>query len=137
VYFRNAFADPGDDAGNTALLVFEDLASSTDYFVQVPKVPDLAGGWPALPILSNPQYPQFKKANLDGSSISVTAQGFVGYDNSTQSWIRFLPSAPDTVQSLYVGNHDSSQGVAFSYGGDYFCTFDPATRALTRYEKWW
>ncbi len=138
VYFRGAFTDPEDDQSNTAFLVFEDTSTNTDSFVQVPKVPDLAGGWPSsAPILGNPEYPVFTKTNMDGASINVTAQGIVGYDYSSQSWIRFLPSSPDAVKSLSVGSRNGSEITAFSYSGGYFCIFDPATRALTRYEKWW
>jgi hypothetical protein len=136
-WIRGVFTDPGDDRGNTALLVFEDTSASIDYFVEVPKVPDLAGGWPAADILSNPLYPQFRKSNLDGSSISVTAQGIVGYDWSSQSWIRFLPTAPASVSSMYVGQHSGTEKVTFSYDGGYYCTFDPVTRVLARFEKWW
>ena len=134
VWLRGVFSDPGDASSNVALLVLDD--SSTCTFVQVPKVPDLAGGW-SSPSLLGTAYPQFTWTNLDGSSVCVTSLGIVGYDRNTQSWVRFLPSSPQAGDSLYVGQRDSQVLTAFSYADGYYCTFDPTSRVLARYEKWW
>jgi hypothetical protein len=132
-----AFTYPEDIANNTALLVFSDDRANAQYFVQVPKDPDLAGGWPAASLLANTQYPSFTKQELDTRSIAVTKTGIVAYDYSRRSWTRFLPTAPDSVTELQAGRRSNSPLSAFSYSGGYFCTFDLASRVLTRYEDWW
>ncbi len=135
-WVRDVFTDPEDSQYQTALIVFED-DSSTQYFIQVPKEPDLAGGWPAANLLDNPAYLPFTKTQLDSDSIAFTSTGIVAYDYSSFSWIRFLPSAPNDLSKMRVGRRSGLLRSAFSYAGGYYCTFDQGSRVLTRYEDWW
>jgi hypothetical protein len=131
------FTDPNDTTADTALLVLEEETGngSVTHFVQVSKAALSAGL--ASPILGNPAYPSVSKTNLDSRSISLTRDGLSAYQYNTRSWIQFTMDASDSVSSLYVGERGSATTTAFSLGGGYYCTWDPATRVLTRYEKWW
>jgi len=135
LWLSGAFTNPEDELGNTSLFVFGESGTDTDWFVQIPKSPDLEIA-PAAPIFSS-GYPTFSKDHLDSGSISVTVDGIVAYDGSARSWIRFTPSNPDTVASLYVANRGSNEKSAFSFSGGYYCIWDPDRRILTRYEDWW
>jgi hypothetical protein len=138
---QGVFTNPIDIQSNVALLVFGDDSSnnSTSYFIQVPKDPDLVNAFSGIPLIGNPAYAStsFTKNNLDSDSIAVTSDGIVAFDGNTRSWIWFTPSAPDAVKSLPVGNRSSAQKSAFSFSNAFYCIWDPTTRVLTRYEKWW
>ncbi|MGA2977088.1 MAG: hypothetical protein ABSF77_17405 [Spirochaetia bacterium] len=138
---QGVFTNPEDANSNLALLVFADYSgtTSTYYFLQVPKDPDLMNAFPGSPLFDTTAYTStsFKKQNLDGNTIAVTSDGIVAYDYSSGSWTWFTPSAPDAVKSLAVRNRSSSLKSAFSFSAGYYCTWDPGTRILTRYEKWW
>jgi hypothetical protein len=136
VHFAGAFTDPEDSGSLTAMLVFED-SSNTQYFIQVPKDPDMAGGWPTPALLDNPQYLPFTTASLDSQSLQVTKTGIVSYDYSSRAWVRFLPSAPKQKSQMDVGRRSGSQRSAFSYSGGCYYVFDADTTELTRYEDWW
>jgi hypothetical protein len=129
------YTNPEDELGNESLFVFGESGGGTDYFVQIPKSPDLETA-PATPIFAS-GYPTFSKDNLDSGTIAVTEDSIVAFDGSARSWIRFTPSDPDTVTSLYVGRRGSNERSAFSFSGGYYCIWDPQTRILTRYEDWW
>jgi hypothetical protein len=131
------FTDPEDELGNVSLFVFGDRSanSSVEWFVQIPKSPDLEAP-PSAPIFSG-AYPIFSKEELDSQSIAVTQDGIVAYQYDTQSWIRFTPSDPDTVTSLYSARSQSHQKSAFSFSGGWYGVWDPDTRTLVRYEDWW
>jgi hypothetical protein len=129
------FTNPEDELGNTSLFVFGDRNAGAEWFVQIPKSPDLEAP-PTTPIFSG-AYPTFSKEELDSRSIAVTRDGIVAFQYSTQSWIKFTPAAPQTVTSLYVGRRGSHQQSAFSFSGGWYCIWDPETRTLVRYEDWW
>jgi len=129
------FTNPEDDLGNVSLFVFRESGANIDYFIQMPKSPDVDVP-PATPIFAS-GYPTFSKENLEYGSISVTEDSIVAFDHDTGSWNRFTPSDPDTVRSLHVGRRSSNEKAAFSFSGGYYCVWDPDTRVLTRYEDWW
>jgi hypothetical protein len=129
------FTNPEDDHGNASLFVFRESGGDTDYFIQVPKTPDVEAA-PATPIFAS-NYPTISKRYLDSRSIAVTLDSIVAYDDSAASWIRFTPSAPDSVTSLYDSSRSGNEKTAFSFSGGYYCVWDPDTRILTRYEDWW
>jgi hypothetical protein len=131
------FTDPEDTNNNLAILVFRDDSSETDYFLQVPKNPDLMNGFPGPALFDNPAYTSFSVPNLAESSVMVTLDGIIAYNQNTQSWVRFTPSAPGTVSSLHVPTRKYYAPTAFSFSGGYYCVWDPDTEVLTRYEKWW
>jgi hypothetical protein len=132
-----AFTDSESDKHNVAFLVFSDGNANTLLFMQLPKSPDLLNGFPGPPLFSNPAYPTFTKSGLSQENVFMTADSIVGFDQNSQSWVRFSPSSPDTVTKLYTGNRKRSLKSAFSFAGGYYCTWDPDTRTLARYEKWW
>jgi hypothetical protein len=132
-----AFTDPEDPTGNLAILVFRDDPSSTDYFLQVPKSPDLMNGFPGPALFDNTAYTSFSVPDLAEGSVMVTVDGIIAYNQRSRSWIRFTPSAPGTVSSLQVPNRNPDALTAFSFSGGYYCVWDPDTEVLTRYEKWW
>jgi hypothetical protein len=131
------FTDPDDLVVDRAVLVFGEYSNKNDtaYFVQVPKT----GLYSTLtgPLLGNTAYPQFTKSNLDSNNIFFTQEGMVAYRSDSRSWVRFTLDAPDQESSLYVGDRAKNLVTAFSITGAFYCTWNPDTRALTRYEKWW
>jgi hypothetical protein len=129
------FTNPEDELGNACVFAFADHSAGTEWFVQVPKTPDVEQP-PAAAIFGG-AYPTFSKEDLDSRSIAVTMDGIVAFQYKTQSWIKFTPSDPDTVSSLYIGKKGSNQLSAFSFSGGYYCIWDPDTRTLVRYEDWW
>jgi hypothetical protein len=135
LWLSGAFTDPEDERGNASLFVFGESGTNTEYFVQVPKSPDLETP-PATPIFSS-GYPTFTKSNLDSGTIAVTSDSVVAFDGSARSWIRFTLAAPGTVTSLRVARRGSHERSAFSFSGGYYCIWDPDTRTVTRYEDWW
>jgi len=129
------FTNPEDEAGNESLFVFGDSGSSTEYFVRIPKSPDLETP-PATAVFSS-GYPTFTKGDLDSGSIAVTSDGVVAFDGSAGSWIRFTLSDPGKVTSLHIGRRGPHESSAFSFSGGYYCIWDADTRTVTRYEDWW
>jgi hypothetical protein len=130
---RGIFTDP-DSSSASDVLVFADDASSRYYFLRVSK--DDVDTNPATSVFDSSKAPVVKK-NLDGNSISYTRDGMAAYEYETRSWIRFSLDSADTVDSMYVGERTNNLRTAFSISGDYYCTWDPKSRVLTRYEKWW
>jgi hypothetical protein len=131
------FTHPDDLVVDRAVLVFEENTgdTTTDYIVQVPKTGLASSLTP--PLLGNIAYPQFTKRYVDANNIFFTQDGMVAYQFDSRSWIRFTLDAPDLVSSLYVGERSKDLVTAFSMTGSFYCTWDPETRTLTRYEKWW
>jgi hypothetical protein len=137
LFLDGVFTNPEDELGNASLFVLRENNTDTDHFIQVPKSPDLeAPGTLSTDIFSS-NYPTFSKSHLDPGSVAVTADSIVAYDSNARAWIRFTPSSPDTVTSLYVGRRGSHEKSAFSFSGRYYCIWDPDARTLTRYEDWW
>jgi hypothetical protein len=132
-----AFTDPENAQHNVAFLVFSDNSSNTQYFMQVPKNPDLVNGFPGPQLFSNPAYTTFSKSNLSQGETFLTADSIIGFEENSQSWVRFTASSPDTVTRLYTGSRKKDLVSAFSFSGGYYCTWDPDTRKLVRNEKWW
>jgi hypothetical protein len=130
------FADPEDSTDLTVLLVFHD-DSGNHFFLQVPKDPDMANGWPSAPLFSIGAYNPFVKGSLDGGSIAFTKTGIAAYDFSSRGWVHFLPSAPTAVDRMSAQRGSDGLRSAFSWSGGWFCTFDPDSRMLRRYEDWW
>jgi hypothetical protein len=131
------FTDPESVQHNVAFLVFSDGSSNTQYFVRVPKNPDLVNGFPGPPLFDNPAYATFSKSGLSRDGTFLTADSIIGFEENSQSWVRFTSSSPDTVARLYTGNRKKNLKSDFSFSGGYYCTWDPDKRSITRYEKWW
>jgi hypothetical protein len=134
---EGVFTDPEDATSNLAVLVFRDGPSSTDYFLQVPKNPDMMNGFPGPALFDNTAYTSFSVPDLAEGSVMATVDGIIAYNQNTQCWVRFTPSSPGTVSSLHVRNRKFDAQTAFSFSGGYYCIWDPDTEVLTRYEKWW
>jgi hypothetical protein len=132
-----AFTDPENAQHNVAFLVFNEGNSNTQYFMQVPKNPDLVNGFPGPALFSNPGYTTFSKSNLSQGETFVTADSIIGFEENSQSWVRFTASSPDTVTKLYTGSRKKDLVSAFSFSGGYYCTWDPDKRSIVRNEKWW
>ena len=137
VQLRGVFTDPESSQHNVALLVFDDSSSDTQYFIQVPKDPDIVNGLFGPPLFNNPAYTAFTKTGLGSGDIFATSDSIVGYESNSRSWLRFAPSNPDAVTRLYTGNRKQDLKTAFSFSGGYYCTWDPDLRTLTRHEDWW
>jgi hypothetical protein len=133
LWLRAVLANPTNPASNAAILVFGGKDDSGSFYM-VPKDPDLANGLFGRDLSS---YPSFSKLHLDSSSVTATEDGLVGYDNSISAWVWFTPSAPDDVRSLPARNRNYNAKTAFSFSNGWYCVWDPDTRELIRYEKWW
>ena len=138
---QGVFTDPEDPTNDSALLVFSEQGnqSSAFHFITVVKDSELFNQFPGNPIMENPAFTgtQVVKSDLEYGSVSVTTDGIVGYDGNTGSLVFFTLADPSSEKSLHVGNSPSGLQRAFSFSGSYYCTWDPTTRILTRYEKWW
>jgi hypothetical protein len=135
MWFRGVLSNPVSAKSNSAILVFGAGGSSdTTVISTVPKDPDLANGLFGKPLSS---YPSIEKEWLDASSVDATSDGLVGYDGHAKAWIWFSPSAPDVVKKLPARNRDSGTPIAFSFSNGWYCVWNPGTRTLIRYEKWW
>jgi hypothetical protein len=137
VQIGGVFTDPESTQHNVAFLVFNDGSSNTQYFMQVPKNPDLVNGLPGPPLFNNPAYKTFTKSGLSQGETFLTADSIIGFEENSQSWVRFTASSPDTVTKLYTGSRKHSLESAFSFSGGYYCTWDPDKRSIVRNEKWW
>jgi hypothetical protein len=137
VRIRGVFTDPESLQHNIALLVFDDTDSDTQYFFQVLKDPDLKNGLFGPPLFDNPAYSAFTKEGLGSNEFFVTADGIIGFEDGSNSWVRFTPEEPDTESRLYAGKRKENLKSAFSFSGGYYCTWDPDSRTLVRMEKWW
>ena len=139
---EGVFTDPEDSLNNLALVVFSEsnTGQSAFHFIMAPKNPDFANQFPGPePIMENPAYTstQFVKNDLEQGTICVTSDSIIGYDSNTQSLVRFTPADPSAEARLHVPGLSSGMQIAFSFSGTYYCRWDPATRVLTRYERWW
>jgi len=134
LWMRGAFADPEDIDYDQAFLVFGEQNSEMTWFLKVPKSYLLTQGALATPLFDN--YPCFSKDHLDSEHLYYTRQGLVAYDQSSKSLLRFQFSSPDRVDAMRAPALND-QRLSFSLSGDYFVAWDPASRTLTRYEKWW
>jgi hypothetical protein len=137
VQLSGVFTDPESAQHNIATLVFSDGSSDTLYFIRVPKNPDLVNGLYGPPLFDNPAYPAFVKQGLGSKEIYMTSDSIIGFEGSSQSWVRFAPSSPDLVTRLPAGKRGQGTRSAFSFSGGYYCTWNPETRTLVRNEKWW
>ena len=54
-----------------------------------------------------------------------------------RSMIHFTPTTTTSPASLHLGTLSDGLVMAFSFSGGFYCTWDPSTRVLTRYEDWW
>jgi hypothetical protein len=142
--FDRVFTDPEDDQVNTALLLFDENGntnnSGTQYFLTVPKDPDLVtafGGSSAASLFDNTAYSSFTMTELDTGHTFVVSDGIVSYSYQTQSLIHFTPTTTTSPVSLHTGTLSNDLVMAFSFSGGFYCTWDPSTRVLTRYEEWW
>lgn len=143
-HFDGVFTDPEDDQVNTALLLFDENGNmshaSTQYFLTVPKDPDLVtafGGATAPSLFDNTAYGSFTMTELDTGHTFVVSDGIVSYSYQTQSLVHFTPSTTTSPVSLHIGSISRDLVMAFSFSGGFYCTWDPSTRVLTRYEDWW
>jgi hypothetical protein len=137
VQIIGVFADPENNQHNVAYLAFNDNGSDTQYFMQVPKDPDLVNGLPGPPLFNNPAYTTFTKSGLGHGGIFLTADSIIGYDESSQAWVRFAPASPGSESRLATGNRTQGVTSAFSFSGGYYCTWDPSTRTLVKSNDWW
>jgi len=137
------FTNPTDSNNNTALMAFSEMNTSQGaiHFILVPKNADFINQFPGPPIMENTQYTdtQFVKTGLESDALWITTDSIIGYDAHARALVRFSPppSDPSVETRLEVSGHPENGLVAFSFAGGYYCTWDPATRTLTRYEKWW
>ncbi len=135
------FTDPTDGNNNTALMAFSENNTQQDtiHFIQVPKNADFINQFPGPPIMENPAYTsaQFVKNGLESDALWATADSIIGYDSNDGELVRFSPTDPSVEARLRVSAHVQNGHLAFSFAGGYYCTWDPDTRVLTRYEKWW
>ena len=136
-YLRDVFTNPEDDQANTALLVFDDGMNNTTYFLPVPKDPDMVNAFPGPALFDNPAYTSFSMTDLDTKHIYATADGIVAFEYRTHSLIHFTPTTIASPTAIHMGVISDALVMAFSFSGGYYCVWDPATRTLTRYEKWW
>jgi hypothetical protein len=137
VQFIGAFTDPENAQHNVAFLVFGDSSSDTQYFMQVPKDPDIVNGLSGPPLFNNTAYPIFTKSGLGHGQIFLTVDSIVGYEDSSQSWVRFAPSSPDSVTRLSTAGRKQGLQTAFSFSGGYYCTWDSSTLTLVKNADWW
>jgi hypothetical protein len=134
------FSNPEDSFNNTAIMVFSGTGSDGLHFITVPKNPDFFNQFlPGPPLMENTAYTdtQIVKNNLDSSTIRATSDGIVAYDFSVQSLVWFTFADPSTEKALRMPEPSGDLQFEFSFSGGYYCTWDPVTRILTRYEKWW
>jgi hypothetical protein len=138
---EGVFTNPEDALNNSALVVFSEsnTQNSVLHFIPVSKNPDFSSEFPGPPIIENTAYTGtgFTKANLEQGSIFTTWDSIIGYDSRSRSLIRFTPQDPSTENRLSMPSMPKDLKFAFSFSGSYYCTWDPATRVVTRYEKWW
>ena len=135
VQLSGVFTDPQDASHNVAFFAFSD-SSGTLSIIQVPKDPDLVNSFPSG-LWGNPSYPVVTKGGLQSGDVHMTQDSVIGFEGSSDSWVRFSPSNPTAESRLAVGNRPSGQVTEFSFAGGYFCIWDPTTRMLTRAEDWW
>jgi len=136
LYLTGVFADR-ESAAAPNVLVFRDGGSQRTYFLRIPKG-DIASGYAGLvtDIFTDYGASLVVKENLDGESIAVTREGIVAYDNQEDALVRFTLDDPGSVSPLPLPRNGRMQ-VAAGFRGDFCVLWDPDTRALTRYEKWW
>ncbi len=141
--FDGVFTDPEDSLNNVALMVFAESNTSQGafHFIQVPKSPDFSNLFSGLPIMENPAYTgtQFVKNDLEYGILYTTSDSIIGYNSHAQSFVRFAPppADPSVETPLRAPYNSGDVKIAFSFSGGYYCTWDPATRILTRYQDWW
>jgi hypothetical protein len=138
---NGVFTDPEDSLSSTAVLAFSTHGSGSDnltYFLQTTKT-DIQNSFSARVIMEDSAYSGslVTKTGLESESIHATSDGIVAFNDKTRSWMFFTLSDPTAEKSLHVGDRPEGELSAFSFSSGFFCTFDPATRILTRYEKWW
>jgi hypothetical protein len=141
-YLEGVFTDPEDATNNSAVLVFREQSnsnSSTFHFITVVKDSELFNQFPGGPIMENAAFTgsQIVKDNFKSGSVSITTDGIVAYNEKSRSLVFFTPSDPTNEKPLHVGGTPNGLQWAFSFSGSFYCAWDPATRILTRYEKWW
>jgi hypothetical protein len=138
---EGVFTDPEDSLNNGALMVFAESNTQQEafHFIQVPKNADFINQFAGPPIMENPAYTgtQFVKNNLEHGTICMTSDSIIGYDPNAQSLVRFTPANPGGEARLRIPNRPKDMLLSFSFSGGYYCTWDPVTRILTRYERWW
>jgi hypothetical protein len=118
------------------LFIFHDNGSERTYFLFVPKL-DIDGGLSvALPDVFSYYPPPIVKYYLAQDSISFTYDGVIAYDQSRQALVRFKLDDPENVSALPMKWSDGMKVAVGVYGG-YCVVWNPVTRTLTRYEKWW
>jgi hypothetical protein len=138
---EGVFTDPEDATNDTALLVFSESSSNNAplHFLTVVKDSEFFNQFPGAPIMENTAFTgsQVVKNDLERGEVYVTTDGIVGYNGSSRSLVFFTLADPSNEKPLHVGDTPNGLQRAFSFSGTYYCTWDPSTRILTRYEKWW
>jgi hypothetical protein len=138
---EGVFTDPEDATNDTALLVFREQSGNDSlfHFISATKESNLFGMFVGGPIMEDTAFTssQIVKSNLKSGSVNVTSDGIIAYNERSRSLVFFDPADPANEKPLHVGNTANDTQWAFSFSGGYYCTWNPDTRVLTRYEDWW
>lgn len=126
-----------DSASAPDVFVFQNDSSQQTSFARVPKIDIYNDLTAAVPDFFTYYAGSITtKSNLASESISISLAGVIAYDYGEGALVRFTLDAPDSLSTLSLKWVDHVK-VAAGTSGSYCVVWDPATRALTRYEQWW
>ena len=132
-----AVLDDGNPTGNVVVVMGTQRNNGnqppgTSYFLTIAKTAFASGGVP-----TNLEDTAPHRDGLEPTSFGFEDGKIIAYDTASSGYVRIDPATADTVGSFY--SHIDPQDVLFSYppSSGSFYTFDPNSRVLSKYSKWW
>jgi hypothetical protein len=137
-----AVLDDGTPNGNAIVVMVAPNGSNnnssspgTSYFLTIPKT---AFTSPTTTVAANLVDTAPHRDGLDPNSFGYADGHVIAYDTTIASFVLIDPAAPATVGKSFYSHVDPSE-VQFAYpvSSGFYYTYDPSSRALSKYVKWW